>query len=107
MKKIIVLLACVLMLTIISCVPATAQAQNCVLKGKTFEQVDTQSTKTKDMGTKTAYTYKAKDGKEYPIYLSKNGKAFIWRTSSKTGKQYKQYLPEVTKKLQASMPKKS
>lgn len=105
MKKIIILLACVLMLTIIGCVPAPAQ--NCVQKGNTFEQVDTQSTKTKDMGTKTAYIYKAKDGKEYPIYLSKNGKAFIWRTSSKTGKQYKQYLPEVAKKLQASMPKKS
>ena len=107
MKKIVLLLVCVLTLAIVSCVPVAAQAQNCVQKGNTFEQVDTQSTRTKDMGTKTAYTYKAKDGKEYPIYMSKNGKAFIWRTSSKTGKQYKQYLPEVTKKLQASMPKKS
>lgn len=104
MKKIIVLLLCVLTIAIVSCAPA--QAQNCVLKGKTFEQVDTQSTKAKDMGTKTAYTYKAKDGKTYSIYLSKNGKAFIWRVSSKTGKQYKQYLPEVTKQLQASMPKR-
>lgn len=99
MKKIIVLLLCVLTITIVSCVPA--QAQNCVLKGKTFEQVDTKSTKTKDMGKATTYTYKAKDGKEYRVYLSKNGKAFIWRTSAKTGKPYKQYLPEVTKLIQA------
>jgi hypothetical protein len=106
MKKILVLLLCVLAITIVSCVPIPAQAQNCVLKGKTFEQVDNKSTKEKDMGVKTQYTYKAKDGKEYPIYLSKTGKAFIWRVSAKTGKQYKQYLPEVTKQLQANMPKR-
>lgn len=52
------------------------------------------------MGVKTQYVFKAKDGKEYPIYISKQGKAFIWRVSKKTGKQYKQYLPEVTKQLQ-------
>lgn len=97
MKYIILSLMCVLTLMII---PIKGEAQNCVLRGKTFEQVDTQSTKSKDMGTKTAYTYKAKDGKEYPIYTSKQGKAFIWRVSKKTGKQYKQYLPEVTKQLQ-------
>ena len=107
MKKIIVLLLCMLTLAIVSCTPVTAQAQNCVQKGKIFEQVDTKSSKGKDMGTKTAYTYKAKDGKEYPIYVSKSGKAFIWRVSKKTGKQYKQYLPEVTKKLQAGMPKRA
>lgn len=50
-------------------------------------------------GTLTQYTYKAKDGKEYPIYLSKNGKAYIVRVSKKSGKQYKQYLPQVTEQL--------
>ena len=48
--------------------------------------------------TKTNYTYKDKDGKEYPIYLSKNGNAFVIRTS-KNGNQYKKYLPEVTEEL--------
>lgn len=98
MKHFITLLVCVLTLAII---PIKGEAQNCVLKGKTFEQVDSPKTsKQKDMGTKTPYTFKAKDGKEYPIYISKQGKAFIWRVSKKTGKQYKQYLPEVTKQLQ-------
>lgn len=99
MKHFITLLVCVLTLAII---PIKGEAQNCVLKGKTFEQVNSPKTsKQKDMGTKTPYTFKAKDGKEYPIYTSKQGKAFIWRVSKKTGKQYKQYLPEVTKQLQS------
>lgn len=98
MKYFITLLVCVLTLAII---PIKGEAQKCTLKGKTFEQVDSSKpSKQKDMGVKTQYTFKAKDGKEYPIYISKQGKAFIWRVSKKTGKQYKQYLPEVTKQLQ-------
>ena len=98
MKHIILSLMCVLTLMII---PIKGEAQKCTLKGKTFEQVDSSKpSKQKDMGVKTQYTFKAKDGKEYPIYISKQGKAFIWRVSKKTGKQYKQYLPEVTKQLQ-------
>lgn len=67
-------------------------------EGTTF--VEVASTKV-NLGnaTKTKYTYKAKDGKEYPIYLSKNGKAFIVRVSKKSGKEYRQYLPEVTEQL--------
>ena len=98
MKYFITLLVCVLTLAII---PIKGEAQNCVLRGKTFDQEDsTKSSKQKNMGVKTQYTFKAKDGKEYPIYVSKQGKAFIWKVSKKTGKQYKQYLPEVTKQLQ-------
>ncbi len=41
----------------------------------------------------TAYTYTTNDGKKYPIYLSKNGRAFIYRIS-KAGNEYKQYLGE-------------
>lgn len=98
MKHFITLLVCVLTLAII---PIKGEAQRCTLRGNTFEQVDSPKTsKQKDIGAKTPYTFKAKDGKEYPIYTSKQGKAFIWRVSKKTGKQYKQYLPEVTKELQ-------
>lgn len=53
----------------------------------------------KTSATKTVYTFKAFDDKVYPIYLSPKGKAFIIRVSKKAGKQYKQYLPEVTKQL--------
>ena len=42
----------------------------------------------------TTYTFTAKDGKTYPIYLSVNGRAYILRTSGKTGNEYKQYLDE-------------
>lgn len=78
---------------------APIEAQNVKREGKVFVQV---STGLKKGAKKTEYTYKAKDGKTYPIWLSANGKAYIVRTSKKTGKQYKQYLPEVTKQLAGS-----
>ena len=71
--------------------------KNVRLDGTTFAVLK-KDTKV-NQNTKTKYTFKAKDGKEYPIYLSKNGKAFIIRVSKKTGKEYKQYLPEVTEQL--------
>ena len=69
-------------------------AQNVQRQGNVFvEQSDT----IKEV--KTEYTYKAKDGKTYPIFLSKNGKYYIKRVSKKSGKMYKTYLPEVTEQL--------
>lgn len=50
-----------------------------------------------DRGTKTQYNDTIK-GVVYPVYLSKGGKAFIWRTS-KTGKEYKMYKPEIGKRI--------
>ena len=47
----------------------------------------------------TPYTYVAADGTKYPIYISGNGKYFIIRKSKKTGKEYRQYLPEIQKQL--------
>ena len=67
-------------------------------EGTTFVQVKSDKVTLKN-DTKTQYTYKASDGKVYPIYLSKNGKAFIVRVSKKTGREYKQYLPEVTAQI--------
>ena len=72
-------------------------AQSVTKQGTMFVQ---QSKKCKS-ATKTKYTYKAADGKVYPIYLSPNGKAFIIRVSKKTNKEYRDYLPEVTKQLQS------
>ena len=43
--------------------------------------------------TKTEYIWE-KNGIKYPIYISSKGKAYIIRTSKKTGKEYKQYLPD-------------
>lgn len=67
-------------------------------EGNTFTYVQSDKVSLKN-DTKTQYTYKTKDGKEYPIYLSKNGKAFIVRVSKKTGREYKQYLPQITEQL--------
>lgn len=75
-------------------------SQNVTRKGNVFIQDSSKTKKSKDVPTLTKYTYKTDDGKTYPIYMSSTGKCFIIRTSGKTGKQYKQYLPEVTKQLQ-------
>lgn len=73
----------------------TTRAQQVVKQGTQFVQQSKKSAGSK----KTQYTYKASDGKVYPIYMSAKGKCYIIRTSKKTGKEYKQYLPEVTKQL--------
>ena len=93
MKKVLIILAC--------CLTLGMQAQNVERKGNQFVEVKA-SAKPSKSDTKTAYTFKAKDGKEYPIYLSKNGKAYIIRVSKKTGNEYRQYLPQVTEQLSKS-----
>ena len=73
------------------------KAQNIVRKGNNFsEQCDS----TKSQGaTKTEFTYTDSKGQVDTIYLSKNGSAFIFKTSKKTGKVYRKYLPTVTEQL--------
>lgn len=74
-------------------------AQSVTRKGNTFYQESNSNKIEKDTATLTGYYYQTADGTKYPIYISSKGKCFILRTSSKTGKQYKQYLPEITKQL--------
>ena len=40
----------------------------------------------------TNYTWKDTKGNVYPIYITSNGSCFVYRTSNKTGKEYKQYM---------------
>ncbi len=47
----------------------------------------------------TTDTYIIKD-KKYNVYKSKSGAFYIWKTSKRTGKKYKYYLP---KKIQIRM----
>lgn len=75
----------------------TVKAQEVIRKGNTFEQVSKK--KSKEAYKLTPYTYVAADGTKYPIYLSGHGKYFIIRKSKKTGKEYRQYLPNVNKEL--------
>lgn len=46
--------------------------------------------------------YQDKQGKQHTIYQSKNNSFYIMKTSKKTGKEYKYYLP---KELQESLRK--
>lgn len=75
----------------------TVKAQEVIRRGNTFEQVSKK--KSKEAYKLTQYTYIAADGKKYPIYISEKGKYFIFRKSAKTGKEYRQYLPNVNKEL--------
>ena len=75
------------------------RAQSVTRKGNTFVQAPSKSPIKRDSASLTGYFYQTSDGTKYPIYMSSTGKCFILRTSAKTGKQYKQYLPEITRQL--------
>ena len=75
------------------------QAQSVVKSGNTFTQVNNKGGKSGGKETKTQYTFKDSKGNVYPVYLSASGKAFIKKISKKTGKEYKQYVPEIGKQI--------
>lgn len=75
------------------------QAQSVVKSGNTFTQVSNKGGKSGGKETKTQYTFKDSKGNVYPVYLSASGKAFVKRVSQKTGKEYKQYVPEIGKQI--------
>ena len=70
----------------------TSYPQDVVKEGKTFKVQTTQTTSEQQ----TEYTWEDKKGVKYPIFISKKGACYIKRISSKTGKEYKQYLPKET-----------
>lgn len=72
-------------------------------QGDTFVQGKTSRGSSSDQAT--AYTWKDSKGNEYPLFLheyTKDTKAhkagdvtcFVYKTSAKTGKEYKYYIPE-------------
>lgn len=71
---------------------ATCYSQDYTRNGKEF----TVKKKVRAVGenAKTGYTWKDSKGKTYDIYMSSKGSCYIIRTSSKTGKEYKSYLPK-------------
>ena len=75
------------------------QAQNVKREGNTFTQVSNKSGKSEGKETKTQYIYTDSKGNVYPVYLSSTGKAFIKKVSKKTGKEYKQYMPEIGRQI--------
>ena len=75
------------------------QAQSVQRQGNNFTQVSNKGGKSGGKETKTQYTYTDSKGTVYPVFLSSGGKAFIKRISKKTGKEYKQYMPEIGKQI--------
>ena len=61
----------------------------------------TRSTST-NVDSTTTYTYKMTDN-TYKVYKSKSGAYYIWKTSKKTNKKYRMYLP---KEIQIKMGRK-
>lgn len=69
-------------------------------KGDNFKAPEKEKVEFKD--STTNHTYEIKEIK-YPVFRSKNGAFYIWKTSNKTGKKYKYYLP---KEIQEKMGRK-
>jgi uncharacterized protein YpmB len=96
MKKII--LAIAMLLTI----GAQAQTQKYQINGNNIVAVS--QTKAKKEAQKTSYTYTIK-GKIYEVYKGAKGSYYIIRTSAKTGKEYKYYLPKDVQQMLSSKTK--
>jgi len=92
MKKLILCISMMLALGV-----QNIYAQSVVRNGNTFKSVTIKKESGKE--TPTEYKYVDSKGEVYIVMLSSTGKAFIWRTSKKTGKAYKQYLPEIGKQI--------
>lgn len=93
MKKII--LSAIMLLSL----SLGVQAQSVQRHGNAFVQVSNPKAKSGGKETKTQYTFTDSKGNSYPVYLSSTGKAFVKKVSKKTGKEYKQYVPEIGKQI--------
>ena len=75
-----------------------ATAQHKTRTGTTFTSA--KSVKAKAEPIKTKFTWKDSKGTEYPVYISAKGSCFVIKTSSNTGKEYKNYLgPEISQQI--------
>lgn len=70
---------------------SVASYADVVRNGDNFKVEKTASV---NQDTKTRYTWEDKEGNKYPIYITKKGACYVLRTSKKTGKEYKYYLPK-------------
>ena len=70
---------------------SVASYADVVRDGDTFKVEKTTSV---NQDTKTKYTWEDKEGKKYPIFITKRGACYVKKVSKKTGKEYKYYLPK-------------
>jgi len=103
MKKFInpVYITYIVLLTLAFVFSLSTWGQTIKRNGNTFIELPSDSSKVtkKSEAKKTDMIYIDSKGISYPIYLSSTGKAFIKKKSKRTGKEYRKYLPEVTKQL--------
>ena len=86
------------LLLLVLAIGLAANAQTYTRNGNTFTSA--KSVKAKAEPVKTKFTWKDSKGKEYPVYISGKGSCFVIKTSSKTGKEYKNYLgPEISQQI--------
>lgn len=85
MKKILIML----LLAVLSMNICVAQSYK--VEGNTYTSV---SSKKKVEGKKTSYQYESRDGQKYDIYILPDGRCYMNRISSTTGKEYRSYLKE-------------
>ena len=64
-------------------------------EGDTFKVEQT----VKEKDTVTKYTWIDKDGISYPVFITKKGSCYVIRTSKKSGKEYKYYLPKSVQEI--------
>lgn len=94
MKQIILTLIMIISMSL------TTNAQNYVRSGNTFTSKSASKSSSKSNSIKTKFTWKDSKGKTYAIQVSSSGATFVIKTSSKTGKEYKNYLgPEISKEV--------
>ena len=67
-----------------------------IRKNNTFKIT---TVKTKSEGEQTKYVYEDDKGNKYPIFVTKNGTCYIKKVSSKSGKEYRQYIPKEIKEI--------
>lgn len=86
MKKVI--LAVIMLLSVCS-----ISAQSTVVKkGNVYSYTSHRAAKDTLV---TSFQFEDSKGKKYPIIVGRsNGRCWIWKKSSKTGKMYKQYMKE-------------
>lgn len=88
----------ILFLVMLFSMSLTTNAQNYVRNGNTFSV--TSKTNVKCEPIKTKFIWSDSKGQSYPIYISSTGSCFVIKTSSKTGKEYRNYLgPELSQQV--------
>lgn len=99
MRKVIACIILMLTLALPSMSQEIAKDTNKIMREGNVFRTNKVSNGRQSQEVKTTYKYEDAKGNSYDIYLSGSGKAFIKKVSKKTGKEYRQYLPEVGRQI--------